>query len=210
IGNLGKYNEGELVGEWVRFPITAEELSKVFERIGIDGKEYEEWHICDYEVENSTLYALLGEYESLDELNYLAIRLDDLKEYERDIFYAALEIESCNGIQEVIHVLDSLDQYEVMRSVHDDYDLGHYYIEESGIYDLSSMGNLGGYIDYERFGRDIRMEEYGDYTDYGYVRSEGNLDRRYMGIADIPEEYLIRNRDTQKQMKTSKSKAFER
>lgn len=35
ITNLGKYNEGELVGEWVKFPTTADELKKVFERIGI-------------------------------------------------------------------------------------------------------------------------------------------------------------------------------
>ena len=33
ITNLGKYNEGVLVGEWVKFPTTAEELQKVFERI---------------------------------------------------------------------------------------------------------------------------------------------------------------------------------
>ena len=26
ITNLGKYNEGSLVGEWVKFPTTAEEL----------------------------------------------------------------------------------------------------------------------------------------------------------------------------------------
>lgn len=28
ITNLGKYNEGALVGEWVKFPTTAEELQK--------------------------------------------------------------------------------------------------------------------------------------------------------------------------------------
>ena len=33
ITNLGKYNEGELVGEWVKFPTTSEDLKKVFERI---------------------------------------------------------------------------------------------------------------------------------------------------------------------------------
>ena len=38
ITNLGKYNEGALVGEWVKFPTTAEELKKVFERIGIARK----------------------------------------------------------------------------------------------------------------------------------------------------------------------------
>ena len=47
--NLGKYNEGELVGEWVQLPISDEELQEVFKRIGIDGKEYEEYFIADYE-----------------------------------------------------------------------------------------------------------------------------------------------------------------
>lgn len=54
ITNLGKYNEGALVGEWVKFPTTAEELQKVFERIGIGSKDdfghpYEEWFITDYD-----------------------------------------------------------------------------------------------------------------------------------------------------------------
>ena len=35
ITNLGKYNEGELVGEWVKFPTTPEEMQEVFKRIGI-------------------------------------------------------------------------------------------------------------------------------------------------------------------------------
>ena len=48
VTNLGKYNEGELVGEWVHFPTTEEEMKKVFERIGIGskgefGQVYEEW-----------------------------------------------------------------------------------------------------------------------------------------------------------------------
>ena len=28
--NLGKYNEGELIGEWVELPVSQEELQKVF------------------------------------------------------------------------------------------------------------------------------------------------------------------------------------
>ena len=32
ITNLGKYNEGELVGEWVKFPTTSEDMKKVFNR----------------------------------------------------------------------------------------------------------------------------------------------------------------------------------
>ena len=41
ITNLGKYNEGFLVGEWMKFPVTNEEMQEVFRRIGI-GRRYEE------------------------------------------------------------------------------------------------------------------------------------------------------------------------
>lgn len=39
ITNLGRYNEGDLVGEWVKFPTTPEELQNVFDRIGIGSKD---------------------------------------------------------------------------------------------------------------------------------------------------------------------------
>ena len=39
ITNLGKYNEGDLVGEWVKYHPTPEEIQKVLERIGIRQKD---------------------------------------------------------------------------------------------------------------------------------------------------------------------------
>ena len=81
VTNLGKYNEGELVGEWVKFPTTQEEMQKVLERIGIGsaddfGQPYEEIFITDYECPVYGMSNLLGEYESLDKLNYLAALID--------------------------------------------------------------------------------------------------------------------------------------
>lgn len=55
--NLGKYNEGQLIGEWVELPVSKEELQKVFERIGIN-EEYEEYFITDYECD----FYEVGEY----------------------------------------------------------------------------------------------------------------------------------------------------
>ena len=76
VTNLGKYNEGMLVGEWVKLPTTEEEMQKVFERIGIGkqddfGQPYEEWFITDYECPIYGVQKMLGEYESLDKLNYV-------------------------------------------------------------------------------------------------------------------------------------------
>ena len=83
ITNLGKYNEGKLIGEWLKFPTTPEELQNVFERIGIGSKDeygnsYEEWFISDYDCYVDGLASKLGEYENLEELNYLASELEEL------------------------------------------------------------------------------------------------------------------------------------
>ena len=80
VTNLGKYNEGELVGEWVSFPVTPEEMRAVLDRIGIGhpdafGVPYEEVFITDYDTDLYGVSGELGEYESLDKLNYLASRL---------------------------------------------------------------------------------------------------------------------------------------
>lgn len=97
ITNLGKYNEGELVGEWVKFPTTAEEMQEVFKRIGIGekddfGYEYEEWFITDYDCYVDGLYDKLDEYSNIDELNCLASKLDDMMQYDYDKFCAAVSM----------------------------------------------------------------------------------------------------------------------
>lgn len=50
VGNLGKYNEGNLVGKWIELPIDEDDLEKVLESIGIDNEEYEEIFIADYDI----------------------------------------------------------------------------------------------------------------------------------------------------------------
>ena len=197
ITNLGKYNEGALVGEWVKFPTTAEELKKVFERIGIGAKDdfgqtYEEWFITDYDCYVDGLYDLLGEYANLDELNYLASKLDDMSQDEYERFQAAMEIGDHTGsIQELINLTENLDCYDVYPDIHDHDDLGRYYIEELDAMQVPK--HLRNYIDYEAYGRDIALEESGQFTDLGYVRDTGDSFHEYYDgeRGSIPEEYRV-------------------
>ena len=62
VTNLGKYNEGELVGEYLKFPTTPEEVQALLKRIGIDGVRYEEIFITDFDGDVLGLYDHLGEY----------------------------------------------------------------------------------------------------------------------------------------------------
>ena len=169
ITNLGKYNEGFLVGEWVKFPATNEEMQAVFRRIGI-GRRYEEWFITDYDCPDAAISKVLGEYESLSELNYLAGQIMELRESD-DFWQAVLDLgENTGSVQELINLTENLDCFDYLPGVRNDYDLGYYWIEESGCYDTSNLGALANYIDYEGFGRDIRYEEggmFGDNAMYG-------------------------------------------
>ena len=197
ITNLGKYNEGELVGEWVKFPTTAEKLKEVFKRIGIGqkddfGQPYEEWFITDYDCYVDGLYSKLGEYENLDELNYLASKLDEMSESEYAQFQAGMEMgDHCGSLQEIINLTENLDCYEVCPDIHDYDDLGRYYIEELDVMQVPE--HLQNYIDYEAYGRDVALEENGTFTDQGYVRDTGDSFHEYYDgeRGSIPDEYRV-------------------
>ena len=197
ITNLGKYNEGELVGEWVKFPTTAEEMKEVFKRIGIGqrddfGQPYEEWFITDYDCYVDGLYSKLGEYENLDELNYLASKLDEMSDSEYAQFQAGMEMgDHCGSLQEIINLTENLDCYEVYPHIEDYDDLGRYYIEELEVMQVPE--HLQNYIDYEAYGRDVAMDENGSFTDQGYVRDTGDRFCEYYDgeRGSIPDEYRV-------------------
>ena len=197
ITNLGKYNEGELVGEWVKFPTTAEEMKEVFKRIGIGQKDdfgnpYEEWFITDYDCYVDGLYDKLGEYENLDELNYLASKLDEMSDSEYAQFQAGMEMgDHCGSLQEIINLTENLDCYEIYPNIEDYDDLGRYYIEELEVMQVPE--HLQNYIDYEAYGRDVAMDENGSFTDQGYVRDTGDRFCEYYDgeRGSIPDEYRV-------------------
>ena len=201
ITNLGKYNEGKLVGEWVRFPTTEEKMKKVFERIGIEpgapdgyGGHYEEWFITDYDcyVPGLMEAARLGEYENLDELNFLASKIMELDDCELNRFEAAMEVADETGsVKDIINLIDNPEKYEVYPGIENDEDLGHYYIEELGSIHLTD--EVRDYFDYEAYGRDIAISEAGHYTSYGYVKdSQDPFKEPYDGDPEnIPDEYKV-------------------
>ena len=165
ITNLGKYNEGYLMGEWVKLPVPADKLDEVLERIGIDG-EYEEYFITDYEASFANLN--LSEYTSIEALNSFAERLDEMESWEVEKLAAVLEYETVSSITDIMDIIDHLDDFDILADVEDDEGLGRYYAEE--FCTLEAVPEyLRRYFDYEAYGRDIRLESVGCYTSYGFV-----------------------------------------
>lgn len=138
--NLGKYNEGELIGEWVQLPISNEELQEVFKRIGIN-KEYEEYFITDYECD----FYEIGEYESISTLNEIAEKLDDLDEAIEKAERGDYRIYSnCDNMTDVAYAV--VEECDYLRNVPE---------------------NIARYFDYEAFGRDLGIEGSFHFLDNG-------------------------------------------
>lgn len=156
ITNLGKYNEGYLIGEWITFPIEEDELEEVFKRIGIN-EEYEEFFFTDWECE---IDLRLGEYVSIGKVNEYAEAIDS---WDSELLFAACEVWNAEEVLE-----SDPDEYYLYESIEDDYDLGYYWIHESGCYNIPD-NIFGRYFDYAAFGSDIDDENEGGYTSYGYI-----------------------------------------
>ena len=191
VTNLGKYNEGRLVGESLKFPTTTEEVQALLKRIGIDGVRYEEIFITDYEVNISGLYDCLGEYESIDELNYLASLISEMDQSDREKFEAVIDSGEYSGsVKELINLTQNLDCFEFYAGVEDDETLGRIYVEDMEAIDVPE--HLLNYFDYEAYGRDIRLNEDGHYAPGGYVLNNGgSFIEHYHGREDIPDEHKV-------------------
>ena len=56
VTNAGKYSEGQLVGETLKFPTTAQEVEALLKRIGVDGVRYQEIFITSFDGDVLGLY----------------------------------------------------------------------------------------------------------------------------------------------------------
>ena len=192
ISNLGKYAKGRPAGEWVRFPTTAEQMKEVFDRIGIDGKNYEAWHITEYRSDIPGLAQHLGEHEHIDELNYLGELLKMQDDGDREKFAAAMEIgDHAGSVQQLINLAQNLDCYWLYSSVTNEEEYGYYLIDELDELELPEEAKK--YFMYEDYGRDAAINDGGRFTEQGYIYNNKNtFTEWYNGKeSDIPREYRV-------------------
>ena len=200
ITNLGKYNEGKLIGEWIKLPVTKDEFNQALKRIGIGsldefGQPYEEIFISDYDCSLPAIGELLTEYESISRLNYFAACLVELSLYDLEKYTSILEsgCDSFKSMDELIDLSFNLDCYDYRADIEDEYDLGYDHVIGCGLYSADELKGLIPYIDFESIGKDIMIDDNGAFAENGYVRrNEDSWIKRFNGdLKDVPEEYKL-------------------
>lgn len=141
--NLGKYNEGELVGQWLELPATDEEIVRTHWNILIDGEKYEECFITDYEDSPISI----GEYDNLDYLNEVAEEYENLTSEEQDVLTHLLNYYGYD-FNRAIEIIKNTD-YMILNDIENEIDLGYALAE-----DWEIPEHLKNYIDYEAIGRE--------------------------------------------------------
>lgn len=171
ITNLGKYNEGELVGEWIDFPISDDDLQAVLQRIGIGsvdefGSPYEEIFFTDWELPSGMDWQIFGETPDIEQVNEVA-ELVDSSSYPEDVIGAVLDHYS--PLEEGIQALRN-QNFLYYPDAYDADSLGHYVVDDidNGPENLDTEV-LVRYFDYEAYGRDLETSGTIDYIDSGAI-----------------------------------------
>lgn len=149
VTNLGKYNEGELIGEWLDLPATDDDIAALLDRIGIN-ERYEEYFITDCETDIEGLD--IGEYESLDDLNDVAAQIMDLDDSDIECIEAMLK----NG-STFDEALAGYSDCTIWPGCLDMTDVAYAIADITGLLD-EIPERLRFYFDYEAYGRDLGIE----------------------------------------------------
>lgn len=215
VGNLGRYNEGDLVGDWILLPVSDQTLRDFLtDSVGIDldpiivaeksaqgRRVYEEFFVADFEDEG-LLHALSyrpGEFDRLEDLNLLAAVASEVP-WDVDAVRCALDYDIvAKDPLELANLVAQSDDIPFFR-----YDFAAYPFtdesaderfglmaaEQSGLFQRLERENVLDYFDFERYGEDVGQDYH--LTDEGYLDCRESLpDVAHYGRDELVE--LVEN-----------------
>lgn len=212
IGNLGKYNEGELVGDWLKLPVSKSELDNFLrEKVGLqitqeevekalekNGVCYEEYMINDYETD---LPIKISEYSNLKMLNLLALASERVTNMEKVEAY--IECENTDDIEEIINIMMQEDkipyyQYDLesgLMTKEEKYGITK--ADMNGLTAFLTDKNVLTYFDFEEYGREDDLSGYVELYENGYIDRSAmdEVNSHYYSLDEIKEKLEFEERN---------------
>ena len=191
--NRQRYEQGK-EGLWFSLPTTTEKLQAALREIGISADNPQDFFLYDYRSPQARPIKLPRDMvlsAGMDELNFLAARLEKLNAAELMELNAALTSPQSDfhNIGQIIDYPENVDFYVHLPDVTGTGQLGDYYLNHSGMVDMPEEWKAG--ILLPRFGLHIANTEHGVFTDYGYLVKSGDEWQRVHEGQPVPEEYRV-------------------
>lgn len=191
--NRQRYEQGK-EGLWFSLPTTTEKLQAALREIGISADNPQDFFLYDYRSPQARPIKLPRDMvlsAGMDELNFLAARLEKLDATELTELNAALTSPQSDfhNIGQIIDYPENVDFYVHLPDVTGTGQLGDYYLNRSGMVDMPEEWKAG--ILLPRFGLHIANTEQGVFTDYGYLVKSGDEWQRVHEGQPVPEEYRV-------------------
>ena len=191
--NRQRYEQGK-EGLWFSLPTTTEKLQEALREIGISADNPQDFFLYDYRSPQERPIKLPRDLvlsADVDELNFLAARLEKLDAAELTELNAALTSPQSDfrSIGQIIDYPDNVDYYVHLPDVTGTGQLGDYYLNRSGMVDMPEEWKAGIFL--PRFGLHIANTEHGVFTDYGYLVKSGDEWQRVHEGQPVPEEYRV-------------------
>ena len=191
--NRQRYEQGK-EGLWFSLPTTTEKLQAALREIGISTDNPQDFFLYGYRSPQKRPIKLPGDMvlsAGMDELNFLAARLEKLDATELTELNAALTSPQSDfhNIGQIIDYPENVDFYVHLPDVTGTGQLGDYYLNRSGMVDMPEEWKAGIFL--PRFGLHIANTEHGVFTDYGYLVKSGDEWQRVHEGQPVPEEYRV-------------------
>ncbi len=197
-------------GFTIPLPTTAEKLRPWLEAIGAEGGA--DISVRDIRSPIPGLQDALSGMDgaiSLDELNYLATKVSGMKDWQKELFIAALESgRYCGSVKDLINLTENIDLFDLqpaysfeqygafqIEMAKDNTSKVFERLEQSGDPEERELAEyilrLEAYVNEEALGRGVAREENSVFTDHGYLVLRGEWRDVYRGQEDIPQDLRL-------------------
>ena len=214
VGNLAKYTEGSLEGEWIEMPIAPDKLQEQLNRISRNGAD--EIMIMDVSLRSDCTYLkdFIEEWTNIGQVNMVAGLIGDQQHPAVEAYCEASHVSNLSELANALLQEESIPFYgykfegsdnpEVMKNLNEEEKYGYTMIESNPelkkILDSMPLGTstLGSYVDAGQIGKEMSLS--GDI----FLHENGWLDKQAEGpnlalytVEELVEEAFGYSKDEQ-------------
>ena len=193
IQNRTEFEKGNPAGVYLSLPATKEELHEAMKALNITADNPQDFFLNGYSTDEKRRIDIPFDWirdGSLDEINFLAARLEEMTTEQLEkldaVMHSDFKPESLDGL--INHTYNS-DFYSYVPGILSYKELGDYFLNDSGKVQMPEQWKAG--IDKEDFGFSAALHEDGKLTDYGYIARTGTEWKELYTGQETPEKYRI-------------------